>query len=217
MHSSWFSTTQWQNHCPQSDLNEAQMILYRCCDQVWKFCTRLFLFWQVTKTFERLVRLGKAKRTKTVKADSGTDQWEGGVLCQSEFEENDDDLASFLQNNTSFLLNMTKTAGFSVPWWTDAIFGSPILFIDIFLCVFFAMYLVPRHWGFDWIGSQILTSRHHLWYVSVLLWMVLCTFHWAPSWAPSQNYFCFFWCVVSCVYINLNIYICVFFLVSVYI
>ena len=62
------------------------------------------------------MRIGKAKRVKTVKAESGTDQWEGGVLCQSEFEEDDGELADFLQSNTSFVLNMTKTAAFSEPW-----------------------------------------------------------------------------------------------------
>ena len=104
-------------------------MLYRYCDP--SFFKGCFLAEKrKTKNLERLVRLGKAKRTKTVKADSGTDQWEGGVLCQSEFEENDDDLADFLQNNTSFLLNMTKTAGFSVPWWTHAFLVSPIFFLD---------------------------------------------------------------------------------------
>ena len=75
-----------------------------------------------------------------MKADSGTDQWEGGVLCQSEFEENDDDLAAFLQNNTSFLLNMTKTAGFSVPWSTHAI----LFFVcSFFVCFFYVFFLEP--------------------------------------------------------------------------
>jgi len=61
--------------------------------------------------FSRFVRLGRAKRPKA--ADSGTDHWAGGALWTSEFEENDGELAEFLQTNTSFLLNMTKTAAFT--------------------------------------------------------------------------------------------------------
>ena len=63
----------------------------------------------------KLVRIGPARGKTSRRFDhEDSDHWgEGGVTYNSEFEDNDEDLAKFLQTNTSFLINMVKTSGFS--------------------------------------------------------------------------------------------------------
>lgn len=51
---------------------------------------------------------------KPVNPDASSDSASEFIL-PSEFEENDDDLAHYLQSNTSFLMNMNATGAFTVP------------------------------------------------------------------------------------------------------
>lgn len=58
--------------------------------------------------------MGPARRKKPQKAvDVDPDESSDGMVANSEFEENDADLAAYLQANTSFLLGMTSTAAFN--------------------------------------------------------------------------------------------------------
>ena len=87
----------------------------------------------------RLVRQGPAKWKKTTKAirqpttGSDTDHWRvGGMVHNSEFEDNDEDLAKHLQD---FILGATQTAAFTALWLCSAMFcfnvmcfGRPLKF-----------------------------------------------------------------------------------------
>ena len=55
----------------------------------------------------RLVRVGPARRRARVKGADGDSS--DDCALQSEFEQNDEELAAYLQTNTSFLLAMTTT------------------------------------------------------------------------------------------------------------
>lgn len=46
--------------------------------------------------------------------DEDSDQWTSGKVMASDGEV-EEEMASFLESNTSFLINMTKTGAFSVP------------------------------------------------------------------------------------------------------
>lgn len=67
------------------------------------------------------MRLGPARRGRPKgEPDSGTDHWaEGGVTYQSDFEENDADLAEYLKSNANFFGQMTATSGFTETWRID--------------------------------------------------------------------------------------------------
>lgn len=76
--------------------------------------------WRYPQQTCRLVRQGPAKRKKNSKSinpdvdPNNSDQWEpGGIEFMSDMGETDAELSQFLQSNTSFILTMAKTAGFT--------------------------------------------------------------------------------------------------------
>lgn len=67
--------------------------------------------------YDRKTKGPQKARASKKQQDSDTDHWEGGKTYMSDTEDdnNDEEMASMLDRNTSFLINMSKTGGFSVP------------------------------------------------------------------------------------------------------
>ena len=95
----------------------------------------------VTKTCYKTTRFVYDSRTKRSKrssvkqqADSDTDHWNGGKTYMSD-DEDDDKMATLLDRNTSFLINMSKTGGFTVPCFTFLrclLYWWGLMFIEFF-------------------------------------------------------------------------------------
>lgn len=78
------------------------------------------------------MRVGPAKaRPKRVKQIlyDGSESEDDHVI-PSEFETNDEELAVYLQTNTSFLLNMNATGGFTAAWLWSFCFDSKLPSFD---------------------------------------------------------------------------------------
>lgn len=74
---------------------------------------------QLCQTSLRFIRVGPAKAPRArskVKSTFGHDSSSDGFAAPSEIEQNDEELAEYLQANTSFLVNMNATGAFSEPW-----------------------------------------------------------------------------------------------------
>ena len=218
MHSSWFSTTQWQNHCPRSDLNEAQMILYHCCDQVWKFCTRLFFvltghknLWEACSTWESKTH----QNCQSWLWDRPVGRW--GALpiriwrewrWPSFFSAEQHIFLAEHDQNCWVQCALVNRCNFWVSHFVHWYF---------FVCIFCHVSCPKtlRIW-LDWFANTYLQAPFMIrisFTVDGALHIPLST-----KLGTKSKLFLFFWCVVSCVYINLNIYIYMrVFLVSVYI
>ena len=61
----------------------------------------------------RLVRIGPAKRRAKRLEDLSDSDSQHGTCAASEFEDKDDDLADYLQANTSFIMAMQTTNAFT--------------------------------------------------------------------------------------------------------
>lgn len=61
----------------------------------------------------RLVRIGPAKRRAKHPEHASDSDSQHGTCAASEFEDKDDDLADYLQANTSFIMAMQTTNAFT--------------------------------------------------------------------------------------------------------
>lgn len=83
------------------------------------FChisTTTFLQLRFVRVGPARARPSKGKNTSKSAVLGDGDSSDEGFVLPSEVEENDDDLAHYLQSDSSFIMNMHATAAFSASW-----------------------------------------------------------------------------------------------------